>query len=370
MRISKSNTSNAGKGVMIPFGGIFFIVGLLIFYFLTIRPLINCQKAKSWEAVQATVLASEVKSHRDSDGDTTYSVYIRYKYLHNGHTYTGDRYSFMGGSSSGYESKAEKVRQNPPGKEITIYVDPADPAESIIDRSMKWILIIGLFPIIFIVVGAVIMISGFRNLKHRKLDQQQASEHVVRLKGKSRVGKLTGISIFATIWNGAVVFMMIAKAPLLFMAIFGIIGLAVLGGVVHALLGCFNPRPIIEITPGNLHPGTKAALRWRLSGSIDRIQTLNITLNCSHVVTEKRSSGGKTEYRVVHNPLYISELYSSDDHREFAHHALEFEIPSDKPASRTGSVDGIEWMLKFDGDIPKWPDIKEEFKFLVYPQET
>lgn len=369
MHISRSGSGNktGGKRFLILFGGLFFTVGLLFFYFFTIRPLQKCHAAKSWQTASATVLSSEVKSHRDSDGDTTYSIYIRYKYQFNNTPYTNDRYSFLEGSSSGYDSKAKIVHSHPAGKKITIYVNPENPSDSVINRSMKWILIIGLFPLVFVVVGAAIMIGGFRSGKFRKLDQKQAGEHVVTLKGRSPIGKLIGITLFALIWNGVVVFLFISGAPLLFKGIFGFFGVALIGGLIHSLLACFNPRPTVQITPGNLHPGSNGALRWSMTGRSDRIQSLEITLRCLHVTTETRRSGGETKTSVQYTPIYTDELFRSENRSQISMNSIGLRIPEDQPASRRGNTNGIQWELIVKGDIPRWPDITEKFKFLVYP---
>ncbi|UCE50590.1 MAG: DUF3592 domain-containing protein [Phycisphaerales bacterium] len=86
------------------FLGIFAVVGIGVLIPLFIMPMIRILDARDWQSIPCCVLRSEVRSH-DSDDGTTYSVHILYEYTFNGKTYRRDRYSFVGGSSSGYKGK-------------------------------------------------------------------------------------------------------------------------------------------------------------------------------------------------------------------------------------------------------------------------
>ncbi|MDH3981988.1 MAG: DUF3592 domain-containing protein, partial [Kiritimatiellaceae bacterium] len=363
---SGKGRSTSGKKVMIILGVIFVLAGGLMLKPLLITPLTKTHDAQTWNSVPATVVSSKVKSH-DSDDGTTYSVYIAYRYEVNGEEFLGDQYTFMGGSSSGRDAKAEVVRQYPKGHNFEVFVNPTNPDESVIKRDYSLSLLFGLTPLIFMAAGLAVLLAGLR-AKKPTLCPLQAQNHVIILKGKSPIAKAIGITLFAIIWNGVVVFLFTSGAPMLFKVIFGIFGLATIAGVVHATLACFNPRPTVELTPGNIHLGTSIAMRWRLSGSIERIRSLKITLHCLKVTTETRRSGGETKTSVIKTPIFTEELLVTENQSEIAHGTKTFVIPSNQPASRAGNDDGIEWRLSFHGDITRWPDIKEDFKFLIYPK--
>ena len=59
-----------------------------------------------------------MRSH-EGDDSTTYSVDIVYRYEVGGRTYRGNRYDFLGGSSSGYEAKQRVVDAHPVGATVT-----------------------------------------------------------------------------------------------------------------------------------------------------------------------------------------------------------------------------------------------------------
>lgn len=357
------------KLFLIPFGSIFAAVGLLMIKPFLIEPLQKIQEAKTWNEVPATVVSSKVKSHSSDDG-TTYSPYIAYRYKIDSTEYFGDQYTFMGGSSSGYDGKAAIVRQYPKKHKFTIYVNPANPAESVINRDPSLSLLFGLIPLIFTTIGIVIIIFGFRaKTSKAKLDPKQANEHVVTLKGKSPIAKAVGVTLFACIWDGIVFLLFNSDAPMLFPIVFGLFGIAITVGAVIAILAIFNPRPTVEITPGKILPGTNVALRWRIGGSAERIRELKVTLKCLKVTTETRRSGGESRTSTVKTPLHEEELFLSSKQRNIAQNAIQFTIPAGQPASRPGNHNGIEWQLLFHGDIARWPDMKEELPFLVYPEQ-
>ncbi|MDF7826065.1 DUF3592 domain-containing protein [Pontiellaceae bacterium B12227] len=360
----------APKIFLIVFGGIFALVGSLMLKPMAIDPVQKIQRAKNWSVVPAVVVSSKVKSH-DSDDGTTYSPYIAYRYELNGHEYFGDQLTFIGGSSSGYESKAAIVRQYPKGYEFQVYVNPLDPAESVINPKASAGLLFCLIPLIFTLVGIGIIIGGFRAGKGGKikLNQEQAQEHIVVLKGTSRIGAALFITLFTIIWNGVVYLIYRSDAGLFFLAVFGFFGLVSIGLAIKTYLSLFNPRPVVEITPGNIRPGTNIALRWRLNGRVDRLNDLGIELKCLKVTTETSGHGKNRSTRCVKTPLYECGIFKSSSPLEIPQGALQCIIPADRPASRPGNHNGIEWQIVFSGDIPHWPDLKQEFRFLVYPDE-
>ncbi len=359
------------KIFLLIFGSVFALFGSIMIKPFLITPLQKSQDSKTWNEIAAVVVSSKVKSHSDDDG-TTYSPYIAYRYTIDGEEYFGDRYTFVGGSSSGRDRKAAIVRQYPNGREFTLYVNPADPSESVIIRDAGAELLFGLIPLVFTIIGIAIIIGGFKAGKAspKKLDDRQAREHIIELKGKSRLGAALFITLFAIVWNGAVYLIYRADAGPLFLSIFGFFGIVSIVLAVKTILSMFNPRPSVEITPGDIRPGTSVAVRWRMDGKVERIRRLAISVQCLRVTTETSGSGKNRSTRVVKTPVYDEEVQTTTHPREIATGTAQFHIPEEKPFSLPGNHGGIQWQLTFRGDIPRWPDIKEEMEFLVYPARS
>lgn len=355
----------SGKWFLVLFGAVFTLVGLLALKPFFITPLQKTKDAKTWNSVPATVISSKVKSH-DSDDGTTYSVYIAYRYEVGGEEYLGDKYTFMGGSSSGREGKTEIVRQYPEGHRFSVYVDPANLSESVINREFTSMMLLGLIPLVISFVGIGIMVAGFRAGK-AKLDTKQAQEQIVSLKGTSPAGKAVGLILFTFIWNGVVFLIFKSDAPIIFHIVFGFFGIIMILASIHAILSNFNPRPVVEITPGNIRPGASVAMRWRTGGRSDRIGKLTITLQCLRITTETHRSGGKTRTTMIKTPVFDEELLATDSQNEIAQGTLQFQIPEEMSSSIPGNDGGILWQLVFHGDIHRWPDLKQELPFIVYP---
>ena len=143
-----------GTTIGMGFCSIFLVVGLLTFYAFFCRPMSLYLESKSWSPLVAVVEYSRVRSHSSDDG-TTYSSDILYRYSFNGEEYKSNRFTFFSSSSSGYRAKRELVDAHPPGKKIDVYVNPRDPIEAVVERELSPSSFVGLFTLIFVLVGGL-----------------------------------------------------------------------------------------------------------------------------------------------------------------------------------------------------------------------
>src|SRR5262245_9530536 len=112
----------------------FLLLGGVLCYFFFVRPAQRILAARTWQEVPCTIVESSVQTHSDEDG-STYSVNVVFTYSVDGSEYRSDRYKFMGGSSSGYDSKAKVVAALPAGTRTTCWVNPADPTDAVVNRG-------------------------------------------------------------------------------------------------------------------------------------------------------------------------------------------------------------------------------------------
>jgi len=353
------------KYIFLVLGLIFGCAGLAIFIFTFLLPQQKIEASKSWLQIKAKVISSKVISSTNKNG-TSYRPYIAYRYKIGGEEYLGDNYSFNPGSSSGSSEANKIIRTYSKGHSFPLYVNPNNPTESVIRRDLapnKFLLIL---PIGFMLAGILLLTSMFHQKKFQ-LDPEQARHHTILLKGPSPLGKAIKIVLFTLVWNGAVYFF-IQSNERLFSIIFGFVALILIAASIYAILALFNPRPTAEISPGNIHPNTEISLRWRINGRINRIGKLTISLKCLRVTTVSTNSGTNHKRRVVKTPIYEEEIFITDQQNQIAQDQLQFTIPEDKPASILGEDGGIQWQLLFHGDISRWPDLKQEFPFFVYPK--
>src|SRR5690606_1476455 len=97
-RMARSN--KLGTGCSILFLVPFILIGTAIFVGMGLRPLWQSQEAERWIEVPCTVEHAELVSSRDSDGDTTYRIEVRYAYRYDGRDYRSERYDFSFGSTN------------------------------------------------------------------------------------------------------------------------------------------------------------------------------------------------------------------------------------------------------------------------------
>ena len=128
---------------------------------------VQAQRSASWPAVEGTVVSSKVAAGTSGTGSsrsTTYKAEVKYHYQVDGAAYENDVLR-IGQVAMGWKSGAkENVRQHPRGPD-TIYYDPSQPSNSVLETGLYWE--VGLKPAVgclFFVVGVVM----FRGRKYAR----------------------------------------------------------------------------------------------------------------------------------------------------------------------------------------------------------
>jgi hypothetical protein len=151
----------------LPFAGVGF--GFLLFS--VIPSLYDGLQMRSWHEAQATVTSSELNSY--SGDSTTYEAVGLYDYRVANEHYTGTRLGISGGADNvgdwhqRMSGKLHTARSSQ--RTISIYYNPENPAEAIVDRSPRWALL-G-FKMIFVLVfgGAGVGLFYWTIRNHNKI---------------------------------------------------------------------------------------------------------------------------------------------------------------------------------------------------------
>ena len=397
------------KGCLSVFFLIFMVAGGLVTFFFTIRPIWSSLAASNWKSVPCTILSSRVHENRgDSDSGPTYLIEMEYRYEIDGKFYQGDRYNFVSFSSSGRTAKQKVVKQHPVGAERTCYVDPKDPSRSVINPSITLSMFIGLFGLIFIVVGlgGIFFINRLlsqfdvRRLLNRKLPETtradwlpspqignegsdkyggfgaQTGSGPITLQPKtSPIRRLLGTALFCLFWNGITsIFVVISVIeyrkgdPQWFMMIFLIpfvgIGLVLFFLVFRYLLGLFNPRPTLTLKSCDISLGDPVHVSWKYTGQTSSIRQMKLVLHGKEQAEYRR---GTSTYHDEETFVEISLVDTTDPFTIMSGEA-ETSIPTDSMHSFEGGHNKIVWSLKITGDIAFWTDVQEEFTIVVSPK--
>lgn len=120
------------------FGGVFGIVACGIIWFI-LTTYMNHYKAKSWIPVKTSKIDYEVKTSRSGAGSksTTHSkLHVTYEYSYGGVNYSGDRADFSFGADNFSDKRIYRQLKKLNEGNVSVYVNPLNPSESIFDRSI------------------------------------------------------------------------------------------------------------------------------------------------------------------------------------------------------------------------------------------
>lgn len=360
----------------------FLVAGLAASYALLVKPAMKLHDARSWWPVKCTIVSSEVGRHRGSKDGTTYSVDITYDYEVDGGRYRSSQYDFLGGSSSGYEGKADIVNHYPPGIRATCYVNPRKPCEAVLDRNFRPAYLLGLLPLVFVGTGAAGLVWTMARARGSSAPGK-AGPGAYRLSGPAELKaqaspamKLAGALLLAAFWNGIVsvfVWQMIEGWRhghpdgflTVFMIPFILVGLGLAGLVGYQCLALFNPKIHITVEDRSVPLGGSADLEWRFSGDTSRIERLTVILEGREEATCAQGKNTSTDQHVFSRV----ELASFPGGAAAAQGRVRLHVPADSVPSLSSPHNKIVWAVKVHAEIPRWPDVMEAYPLEVLPQE-
>jgi len=370
------------------------LAGFTLFVFMFIRPIFKIIGACGWNATPCIIVNSSVGRHSGSKGGSTYSIDLVYTYDVAGQKFTGTRYHFLGGSSSGYQWRAAAVKRYPRGKHTTCYVNPRDPSDAVIERGFTPDMWFGLIPLAFVAAVVWGMISSRRatnrpagnpwkpDILRHGTDFKAVSIEPRELKPAASPSKNFAVFLLvALFWNGIVsVFLVQIGRGLrsshgdwsgalfnggqaLFMVPFALIGLVLILAACSCFLALFNPSVHLTVSPGAVALGDALSLDWTIRGRASRLARLHISLEGREEATCQNGKNTSTS-REVFSKIEIVDTASLPDIA--SGHARATLARGGMHSLDTGH-NKITWTLIVHGEISRWPDVKEEFPLIVLP---
>jgi hypothetical protein len=204
--------------------------------------------------------------------------------------------------------------------------------------------------------------------------QKHGEEKRTLAKRQSRVGGYLVLLLFAGFWNGIVgVFVgHLVKTwasghadwfLTLFLVPFVLIGLLMIAGIVYSTLALFNPNIQIILDSNEVRLGEKISGKWRTTFGAGRVTELKLVLEGQE---EARYTKGTSTY--TDRALFVRiELYKTKIPREIERGTFEATIPADTMHSFEAPHNKILWTVVATGEIPRWPDLVENFAVTVLP---
>jgi Protein of unknown function (DUF3592) len=392
---SPSRPAGPALGCLVVFFSLFALVGAAGFWLATVKPVLEIFAAHSWRQTSCIVLSSQVaESSGGSKGGTTYKPDVLYAYSVDGRSYQSRQYRFGDVYSSGREGKEKIVASLPPGTRTACWVDPADPSRAVIQRDLSPALLVGLFPLVFLALGAggvTWVLHGARTKSPSPVlptaDPAAAFGVAAPAGGESApvelhptatpLGKFVGLTFIALFWNGIVSVFLVQiyrtwgqgspdGCAILFLVPFVLVGLFLVFAAVRQLLVLFNPRVHLTLNPGTLTVGGIGYLDWRLSGRGAGVRRLRILLEGREEAWYRSGKSTHTD----RNTFASVVVADTAQPLEIPAGNARVDVPEATVPSFKADHNKVIWSLKVTCDIPGWPDSEDEYEVLVRPSAS
>lgn len=368
--------------IALPFAGI----GLWMAWSLAAM-LSDAGAMREWRPVPAEVESGGYSTHSGEDSDT-YRAYGRYRYVYGDRSYTGERVQLSGGADNigDYQQTLGRrlARAAAAGTPITVYVDPADPGRSVVERDLRWSLVgfKSLFVLTFGGVGTGMLVFALRTPRARDpgRPEYQASPWLVNpawqspaIRSNSKA-TMWGAWLFATFWN-------LVSAPLPFVLyeevaeeqnylalvglVFPLVGLGLLAWAVRRSLEWrrFGPTPLtLDPFPGSIGGHVGGTIDTRLP--LDHAQHFRIRLAGLESYVSGSGKNRRRSERVLWEDERLAHASSGPGGTRLS---FRFDLPdglNESDAQPSGDSHYL-WRLSVDARLPG-ADLDRDFEIPVY----
>ena len=347
----------------------------------------QAQQMDGWLPTEAALLRAGYETHSGEDSDT-YSTYAEYSYAVADRTYRNDRVSIAGGADNigDYQQAigrrlADALQRN---ETITIYVNPANPSDSVIDRELRWGLL-GFKSIFLLVFGGI----GGGLLAYALLSKSKKNTEAASFGDRPWLanddwqgapigsGSKTGMYVawgFALFWN-------LVSAPLPFVVyqevmqkqnfvalaglLFTLVGIGLLAWALQRTLEWrrFGAAPVsLDPFPGSIGGHVGGTIDLRLPYEAGANFMLTLTSLYSHV-----SGSGKNRKRSERAKWQDTRIAHATAGAHGTRLTFRFDVPEGLEAS-DASRDGDAWhlwRLSLNADLPG-VDVNRDYDIPVY----
>lgn len=139
-------------------------------------------RSAEWPTAPGVITYSGVKISTDDDGDTTYAPDVRFEYLLDGGTLTGNELTIAGSVySSNRRPAEEEAAKWSVGQQVPVYMDPAKASRAVLvpglEASAETILWLRIFFGLFALIGTGLLtggtVTGINYFKERRRHRRE-----------------------------------------------------------------------------------------------------------------------------------------------------------------------------------------------------
>ncbi|MBX7210294.1 MAG: DUF3592 domain-containing protein [Verrucomicrobiaceae bacterium] len=136
--------------------GLVLVAAGLLFTGMLWRAYQRALETRGWPAAPCRVLFSLVLSERPTPhSPVAFRLGLQYEYDFAGRKYIGTRVRRVEGPTADKEKVDALAAEYPAGKKTVCFIDPANPAEAILEHATEAALYAIWFPLLFVIGGGV-----------------------------------------------------------------------------------------------------------------------------------------------------------------------------------------------------------------------
>ena len=364
----------------------FFGVGVWMAYSVG-SSVYDSWQMQPWLSVDGQLQNAGYESH-SGDDSTTYEAYAQYSYEFEGQTHHNDRVGLSSGADNigdyqtdmGNELRAKMSR----GESVDVYVNPLNPADSILDRNLRWGLLgfKSIFLFVFGGVGLGLIIVALKSSKEKDTSLPMYQDAPWLANDDWQTGEIRSSSkatmwaawAFAGVWN-------LISAPLAFMIygevlekknylalaglLFPIVGVGLLVWALRATREWtrFGRAPVtLDPFPGSI--GGHAGGTIEIGLPYDSTNQFEVTLTC---VYSYISGSGKNRSRTESAKWQESQVAHASVGGKGTRLLFRFDIPKElheSDAQPKGETYYL-WRLSLKADL-EGADFNRDYEIPVY----
>ena len=349
--------------------------------------LADAWEMRDWVQVEAQLTDAGYETRSGDDSDT-YEAYASYRYRFAGREFTGSRVGTAGGGDNigDYQQDIGRSLQSSHqrGEPILVYVNPDNPAEAIIDRSVRWGLIgfKSIFVLVFGGVGFGLLIGAWlKGAEKDRADPAYADKpwllnddwqtNAIRSGSKASMWAAWGFALFWNAISGITPFIAYREIVendnylALVALVFPLVGIGLLVWAIRRTLEWrrFGPAPVqLDPFPGAIGGHVGGTIDLNLPYDADAKFQLTLTNIHSYMSNSGKNRSQKEKARWQDTIIAHSEPASSGTRLTF-----RFDVPEGLKASDTERDDSYYlWRLNLVADIPG-TDLDRDYEIPVFP---
>ena len=404
-----SKKNNFQAGCLIFIFGVFAVVGLFTFAVNFVAPMAGVWRAQNWTPTTCTIQSSSVES-RGSGDESKFYPEVKYSYSFNGQSYAASQFSLFKIARSNSSDVQTLLGVFSTGAKSQCFVNPQNPAQAVLDRSILREAAIGLIPLVFVLAGLTGIFWQFNtarqakqnaalgaaNWKPKALQRELSTassaasnmgasssyslpdsrSEAIRLHPTTtRAGSCLAMGLFTLFWNGFISFALWHLVfqssgrdfgrifPILFLIPFVLIGILMLFITLSCVATLFNSRIILRMSTPQAIPGSNFELSWEIQKSLFNPQRWSLTLEAREETTHTKESDTITGNSV----FYSHEFFAAGSFKAMQHGQQSLMIPEGAMHSFVAPHNKIIWVVKVHGAPKFGVAIKEDYEILVPP---